>query len=200
MRVDLSLIVTCRDQEADLPEMVRSALVIAQSAREAGQEAGHLSFEILALDERSRDNSLASLALLQSQIAQLAVYDDIRPGEAIKTGIARSRGKVVVLLDGPVAHAHGIWAVEAVLAQQPAALVPEEILAIRRDLAEHALLRLRGGLVRAQRAIRSDLARRDLTPAYAPASADGLRDRTRRWLRGQASAFPWTARTFDRPA
>ena len=80
MRVDLSLLVTCRDQEADLPEMVRSALVIAQSAREAGQEAGHLSFEILALDERSRDNSLASLALLQSQIAQLAVYDDIRPG------------------------------------------------------------------------------------------------------------------------
>ena len=175
-------------------------MVVAQSARASGKEADPLSYEILALDERSHDNSLATLALLQSQIAQLAVYDDIRPGEAIKTGIARSQGRLLVFLDGPAPVDHGIWAVEAVLNHHPAALVPEGVLVVRRDLAERCLAKLRGGLVRAQRTVQATLARLDATAAYAPARADGLRDRTRRWLRGQASAVSWVARTFDRPA
>ena len=200
MNVDCSLILACRDQEAALPDMVRSMLVVAQSIAHPGQEAGAASFEILALDERSRDNSLSVLAMLQTQIAQLAIYDAVRPGEAIKSGVARARGRILVIADRRVRISHGRWAAETVLGAHHAALVPEEVLAVRRDLAERSLLNLRGGLVGAQRAVTAEMLAEGQRPAYAPANAEGIKDRTRRWLRGRASAWSVTARTFDRPA
>lgn len=198
MRVDLSLLIASRDLEADLPTLVKQLLAVAQVARAPGREAGELAFEILALDERSRDNSLSVLAMLQTQIAQLAVFDDIAPGSAIREGVAKSRGQAVMIVDTCLDTDYAVWACEAVLGGQAAAIVPGELLVIERDLADRALRRLSGGLMRGQRAVRKDLADTGLAPAFAPASSGGLRARTRRWLRGQASLLPITARAFDR--
>ena len=178
--------------------MVKQLLVVAQVACPPGREAGELAFEILALDERSRDNSLSVLAMLQTQIAQLAVFDDIAPGSAIQEGVARSRGQVVMIVDTCVDADYGVWACEAVLGGQPAAVVPGELLAVQRDVADRALRRLSGGLMRGQRAVRKTLADTGLTPAFAPANVSGMRARTRRWLRDRASLLPITARAFDR--
>ncbi len=198
MRVDLSLLIASRDLEAELPTLVKQLLVVAQVACPPGREAGELAFEILALDERSRDNSLSVLAMLQTQIAQLAVFDDIAPGSAIQEGVARSRGQVVMIVDTCVDADYGVWACEAVLGGQPAAVVPGELLAVQRDVADRALRRLSGGLMRGQRAVRKTLADTGLTPAFAPANVSGMRARTRRWLRDRASLLPITARAFDR--
>ena len=198
MHVDLSLLIASRDLEADLPRLVKQLLVVGQVARAPGREPGELAFEILALDERSRDNSLSVLAMLQTQIAQLAVFDDIPPGTAIREGVAKSRGRTLLIVDSCVDPEYGVWECEAVLGGQVAATVPGELLAVDRDLAHRALRRLTGGLMRGQRAVRKTLEETGRSPAFAPANVHGLRARTRRWLRSRASLLPITARAFDR--
>ena len=52
-----------------------------------GEQESRLEFEILAMDERSRDNTLAVLSLLSGRIDQLQAFQDIPRGTAIMQGL-----------------------------------------------------------------------------------------------------------------
>src|SRR5438128_9415150 len=66
--------------------------------------AGHLralgrTFEILAVDEQSADNSLALLSLLRREIPELSVHAGAGAGEGFARGVAAARGRALLLLD-----------------------------------------------------------------------------------------------------
>ncbi|HTE50530.1 MAG TPA: hypothetical protein VK698_06665 [Kofleriaceae bacterium] len=89
--VDVSVIVPFSDHE----EVVGSAC--GRIARHLG-ELG-LSFEILAVDEASGDNSHAVLGLLRRSLAALRIVAGARPGRGFAIGSAFARGRVLWLID-----------------------------------------------------------------------------------------------------
>jgi hypothetical protein len=74
-----------------------------------------LSFEILAVDEASGDNSHAVLGLLRRSMAQLRIVAGARPGRGFAMGSACARGRVLWLVEpdsalrslAPFGRAHG---------------------------------------------------------------------------------------------
>ena len=96
---EISAIVPFGDDE----EVIGSAVQrIAAHLRDLG-----VSFEILAVDEDSGDNSHAVLALMRGQVPELRVLHAPGRGKGFDSGIARAQGRVLWLIE-PTAAVHPI--------------------------------------------------------------------------------------------
>lgn len=89
--VDVSVIVPFSDHE----EVIGSAC--GRIARHLG-ELG-LTYEILAVDEASGDNSHAVLGLLRRSLVSLRIVAGARPGRGFAIGAACARGRALLLID-----------------------------------------------------------------------------------------------------
>lgn len=89
-RFDLSVVLLFGDDE----EIIGSALrQLASTLRTTG-----LSFEILAVDEDSVDNSHAVLAMMRPEIPELRVTHAPIRTRGLETGISRAQGRVVAVI------------------------------------------------------------------------------------------------------
>jgi len=84
-------------------------ITLEQCLREAAgvMQAGGFDFEIVAVDDGSRDRSLEILRGLQRSLPQLRVVHHLYNrgyGSALRTGIRVARGEVVVLMDADGQH------------------------------------------------------------------------------------------------
>jgi hypothetical protein len=103
-------------------------------------------FEVLAVDERSGDNSLALLALLQRQFPELHVLAGANAGEGFGRGVAAARGRSLLLVDprrdpqlGPLQ-----WALGRIEAGRDAVLLKGRYVVARRLPTWTALSQSRG--------------------------------------------------------
>jgi len=203
MRLDVSVILPLRDMERLAATMVRSAaeMVTALPGPEraaSGQPANReLSFEVLALDESSGDNTLSILSVLHGQIEQLRTLQDIEPGMAIAQASQVARGEAWLVFDRPVDLDVGLWGLRQVFRGHRAAIVHGEILGVSRDVGTAALSRLQGGLVSAQRCVRQYLHRQGERAALSPGPDRGLADRASLYVRGRLA--PLGLGWLDRP-
>src|SRR6185503_19105626 len=115
--------------------LVRSAVAIRERvlARESGRDRP-LAFEVLALDERSGDNTASVLSVLHGQVPYLRTLQDLDRGTAIRSASRVARGDVWLVLDRPVDPELAGWAVAQVLGGRRAAIVPGEILVVHRSV------------------------------------------------------------------
>ena len=206
MSPDLTIALCLRDDENRVADMTNAALEVAQTLAEefaAGEwvsqareeawprgeasEGGDLdwSFELLALDECSRDNTPSVLSILHAKIPELRSLEQLEPGTAIMRAARSAHGRAWLFVDAPFERRHGLWAARQVLCSDDAAIVPGEVLAVRRNLGQASLGWHRGGLVGAQREVSRMLDARGLRPAWSPPRKHGLSERARLIVRGQ---------------
>jgi hypothetical protein len=217
MSLDLTIALCLRDDETRLPVMAKAAVEVAealirehaarewheatsqpqlaqldhpQTREEAWIVAGgdlDLSYEVLALDESSRDNTLSVLSILHGRHAQLRSFQALARGSAVMRGARLARGRVWLFVDAPFDPQHGLWAARQVFCGDQAAVVPGEVLALRRGIGQAALGWHEGGLVSAQREVEHLLDSHGQRPAWSPARNQALRSRARLFLRGRLS-------------
>lgn len=200
--VDATVIIPLRDQEKRVASIVRTAAevtkyVVPPDTDESGEERP-ISLELLALDERSGDNTLAVLSLLHSQLDNLRTLQDIEPGSSIRRAASVARGRAWLLIDSLIDPRLAAWGLGQVFRGQRAAIVPGEILVVDRAVGATVLGSRRGGLVSAQRAVASFLRMQNTPPAWSPSNKRGAVARARLFMRGQAGRLGvgW----LDRPS
>ncbi len=89
----MSVVVPVYDEEGAAPSL----------AREIAAAFAGMDFEILFVDDASRDGTLASIAALAAEIPQLRVLAHRRnagQSRAIRTGVLAARAPIIVTLDG----------------------------------------------------------------------------------------------------
>ena len=89
----ISVVIPVFDEEGAAPAL----------AREVARAFAGRSFELIFVDDASRDGTRVALSALKREIPQLRVLGHARnagQSRAIRTGILRARGQVVVTLDG----------------------------------------------------------------------------------------------------
>ncbi|THD60549.1 glycosyltransferase family 2 protein [Phenylobacterium sp.] len=111
---DISVVVPVFDEEGAAPAL----------AREIAQAFQGRSYELIFVDDASRDGTRAALKALSAEIPQLRVLAHRKnsgQSRAIRTGILGARGAVVVTLDGDGQNdpADGPALVDALLAGPP---------------------------------------------------------------------------------
>ena len=93
MTPDFSVVVPVHDEEGNVGPLARE---IAQAF--AGQ-----SYEMIFIDDRSRDGTRAALNALKSELPALRVLSHEKnsgQSRAVRTGVLAARGDIVVTLDG----------------------------------------------------------------------------------------------------
>jgi dolichol-phosphate mannosyltransferase len=93
MEPDVSVVVPVFDEEGAAPDLAREI-----AAAFAGR-----AFELIFVDDASRDGTAAALAALQGEIPQLRLLAHARnagQSRAVRSGILAARGAIVVTLDG----------------------------------------------------------------------------------------------------
>jgi hypothetical protein len=198
MSLALTIALCLRDDEARLADMAKAAVEVAETLtrelaagewRDATREEGigprDLDYELLALDESSRDNTLSVLSILHAKLPQLRSVQDLTPGTAVLRAARAALGRAWLIVDAPFDPKHGLWATRQVFCGDPAALVPGEVLAVRRNLGQAALGWHAGGLVGAQREVEQLLAEQGQRPAWSPPREQALRSSARLFARGQ---------------
>ncbi|HFE46398.1 MAG TPA: hypothetical protein ENJ18_13035 [Nannocystis exedens] len=181
MSIDLSILLLLHDLGPAVTTMVRDA-------RELGSVlAGEAGFEILALDERSGDNTLSFLSILHAQVPELRTLQDLGRNLGISQGARVARGRHWLLIDRPVSTELLRWALLQVRDQgHPAAIVPASVLALTASTGIAALYDLRGGLVSAQRAVERNLRKTgSQRAAWHPAPEHGVARRALHYLQRQ---------------
>ena len=186
--IDVSLILPLHDQEAETAATVRSAARIVERVVPP-EGRGPLLGEILALDQRSGDNTLAILSLLHGQIPSLRTLQDVEPGLAIQRATRVARGAVWLVMDRPLDPELGAWGVGQVLRGHRAAVIPGEMLVVDQPLGVTVLPRLPGGLVSAQQAVTRHLRDQNMQPVWSPPSKKGAVQKARLFVRGQLGRF-----------
>lgn len=96
-RFDVSVILPFGDDEEAVGIAVKRT---AEHLRSLG-----VGFEILAIDEDSRDNSHAVLALLRAQVPELRVTHASGPGRGVDVGAGRAQGTLLLVATPDVASA-----------------------------------------------------------------------------------------------
>jgi dolichol-phosphate mannosyltransferase len=89
----ISVVIPVFDEEGAAPAL----------AREVAQAFAGRDFELIFVDDASRDGTRAVLAALKAEIPQLRVLAHARnagQSRAIRTGLLAARGEVIVTLDG----------------------------------------------------------------------------------------------------
>jgi glycosyltransferase involved in cell wall biosynthesis len=90
---DISVVVPVFDEEGAAPDLAREI-----AAAFAGR-----NYEMLFVNDRSRDGTLAALTALKAEIPQLRVLShraNSGQSRAVRTGILAARGDIIVTLDG----------------------------------------------------------------------------------------------------
>lgn len=90
---DISVVVPVFDEEGAAPPL----------AREIAAAFKGRNFEVIFVDDASRDGTRAALAALKSEIPQLRILVHSRnsgQSRAVRTGVLGARGEIVVTLDG----------------------------------------------------------------------------------------------------
>lgn len=182
--IDVTLIIPLRDQETQIAATVRTAASIAQRLPPPTGR-GDLEMEILALDQRSGDNTLSVLSLLHSKISGLRTVQDVEPGHAIRRAARLARGSVWLIMDRPLDPELGAWGVGQVLGGHRAAIIPGEMLVVDQPLGITVLPRLSGGLVSAQQAVTRHLRGQNIQPVWSPPTKRGAAHRARLFVRGK---------------
>jgi hypothetical protein len=199
MSLALTIALCLRGDEARLADMVKTAVEVADALasehaagewRDATREREEasieaLGFELLALDESSRDNTPSVLSILHGKLPQLRSIQDLAPGTAVRAAARSALGRVWLLVDAPFDSQHALWATRQVFCGDQAALVPGEVLAVRRNLGQAALGWHAGGLVGAQREVERLLAGHGQQPAWSPPRERALRSTAKLFARGQ---------------
>ena len=140
----ISVVVPVRDEAGAAPAL----------AREIAQAFAGRSFEILFVDDASRDDTLAALRVLKTEIPQLRLLVHPRnagQSRAIRTGVLAARGGVIVTMDGDGQNdpADGPGLVEALLAGPPGlALVGGERVKRQDSAAKKLASRIGNGVRR----------------------------------------------------
>lgn len=187
IHVDISVLLPLRDAEGTVATLVQIAEAIhARVASRHHVDGRALALEILALDERSGDNTSSMLSVLHGQHPELRTLQDLDRGSALRCAARLARGDVWLVFDRPVVPELAAWAVGQVIVGQRAAIVPGEILAIHRSVGVDVLRSLDGGLAVAQRVVARYLRRLGETPAQCPAPSATRLDRALVFLRGQS--------------
>jgi hypothetical protein len=194
---DVSVILCVRDMESAVAPLVRCAAELPVHVRQPADSFEGIALEIVALDERSGDNTLSVLSVLHSQIENLRTLQDVEVGTAVRRGSRAARGEVWLLLDHAIDPALGGWAISQILSGQRAAVVPGELLAVERNVGSTVLRDVSGGLVSAQNAVVRYLRARGEPPAFSPSPRRGPVQRARLILRGSLGRLGLTR--FDRP-
>lgn len=114
LKPDISVVVPVFDEEGAAPDLAREI-----AAAFAGR-----NFEIVFVDDRSRDATRAALTALKAEIPQLRVLThgaNSGQSRAIRSGILAARGDIVVTLDGDGQNdpADGPALVDALMAGPP---------------------------------------------------------------------------------
>lgn len=202
MSLALTIALCLRDDEVRLADMVKASVEVAQTlirehSAKAWPEATRpemtrekawdrdLDFEILTLDQCSRDNTPSVLSILHAKVPQLRTMQNLTPGTAVMTAARSAHGRVWLLADAPFDRERGLWAARQVFCGDPAALVPGEVLAVRRNIGQTALGWLPGGLVSAQREVERLLASYGQQPAWSPPRERALRSSAKLFARAQ---------------
>ena len=112
---DISVVVPVFDEEGAAPALAREI-----AAAFAGRD-----FEIVFVDDASRDGTVATLSALKAEIPQLRLLRHAKnsgQSRAVRSGVLSARGAVVVTLDGDGQNdpADGPRLVDALLAGGPA--------------------------------------------------------------------------------
>jgi len=110
----ISVVVPVFDEEGAAPAL----------AREIAQAFASRDYEILFVDDASRDGTLTALQVLKAEIPRLRIlrhHKNSGQSRAIRTGVLAARGPVVVTLDGDGQNdpADGPRLVDALLAGPP---------------------------------------------------------------------------------
>ena len=135
---DISVILTVRDDEEVIGHQVR---VIANHL-----ESLRRSFEILAVNDGSRDNSFAMLELLAARVPELRILRADVTGRAFLRGVAEARGGVVVLCEAarPLMLAPLGWVLGRLAAGREAVILRGRYIVARRLLALPVIVRATG--------------------------------------------------------
>ena len=193
---DISIILPVRDQENAVASLVRCAAAVDDHVR-FPEERSPPVYELLAVDERSGDNTLAVLSVLHGQLPNLRTLQDVEVGRSIRRAARVARGMVWLILDHAIDPALAGWAVSQVLSGQRAAIVPGELLAVDRSAGAEALRNLTGGLVSAQYAVVRHLRARGEAAAFSPAPDRRTVSRARLLLRSSLTRLGLAR--FDKP-
>lgn len=137
--IDVSLVLAVSDAEETLGRDIK--------AFAAHMKALGLGFEIVAVNDGSRDNSLGLLKLLECQIPELKViYRDVA-GRAFIRGSSEARGETVVLADTsncPLTWAPLGWALGRLDSGKDAVVLRSRYVVARRLACLPAVARARG--------------------------------------------------------
>ncbi len=156
---DVSVVLPFRDDEDLIGNAVQR---VAAHLRELG-----LSFELLAIDEDSGDNSHAVLALLRGQVPELRVQHAPFRGRGAEAGIARAQGRI-------------LWVLSAAAAMSPLSTFQRAHEQVQRDEVDAVVVRQRFAVAHRVRVLASASGVRGTGPALLRRlsrrlAADGLR-------------------------
>jgi Glycosyl transferase family 2 len=135
---DISVVLTIRNDEETVGHQVRG---LAAHLRGLGR-----SFEIVAINDGSRDNSMSIVRLLAPQVPELRVVSSNVGGRAFLRGTSEARGAVVVLLEAvrSVSLAPLGWALSRLEAGREAVILRGRYIVARRLLALPIIVRASG--------------------------------------------------------
>jgi len=135
---ELSVVLAVRNDEERVGHQIRSA---ASHLRRLGR-----TFEILAVNDGSADNSLSVATLMAASIPELRVLPRNVSGRAFLRGVAEARGAVVVLLDAgrTVSFAPLGWALSRLGAGRQAVILRGRYIVARRLMALPVIVRASG--------------------------------------------------------
>jgi hypothetical protein len=135
---DISVVLTVRNDEDKVGHQLRA---VASHLRALGR-----TFEIVAVNDGSHDNSLSIANLLVPQIPELRILSRNAAGRAFLRGTAEARGAVVVLLQAhkTVSLAPLGWALSRLAAGREAVILRGRYIVARRLLALPVIVRASG--------------------------------------------------------
>jgi hypothetical protein len=135
---EISVVLAVRNDEDRVGYQIRS---VARHLRSLGQ-----SFEIVAINDGSSDNSVSIATLLAASVPELRVVSRNAAGRAFLRGTAEARGRVVVLLEAQksVSFAPLGWALSRIAAGREAVILRGRYIVARRLMALPVIVRASG--------------------------------------------------------
>jgi hypothetical protein len=135
---EISVVLAVRNDEDLVGHQIRS---VARHLRSLGR-----SFEILAVNDGSSDNSMSLAALLAASVPEVRVLGRSAAGRAFLRGTSEARGAMVVLLEAnkKVSFAPLGWALSRLAAGREAVILRGRYIVARRLMALPVIVRASG--------------------------------------------------------
>ena len=135
---EISVVLAVRDDEETVGHQLRAVASHMRSLRR--------SFEIVVVNDGSRDNSLSIARLLEAQVPELRLITRNSAGRAFLRGAAEAHGAILVLLEGQraVSLAPLGWALSRLAAGREAVILRGRYIVAKRLLALPIIVRASG--------------------------------------------------------